>query len=258
MKAFTSILILISMLFTVFAQDDDAWKRLLSKETYKNDKGVLPYRLYVPDSIIPDQKPAFVLFLHGAGERGDDNELQLSHGVKEFMADDIRSEYYFILIAPQCPESARWVEVDWSMPSHRMPAISLPLSQTFSLMDSLISAYNVDTNQVYVTGLSMGGFGTWDALCRRPTFFAAAMPVCGGGDETLAGTIAHIPVRAFHGNLDHLIIPARTINMVNAINLNGGHAQAILFNDVGHLCWDRVYKNHDNIRWLLSNWKQTE
>jgi len=256
MKALTVILLLFSLCITGTAQNDNAWKRLLSKETYVNVQGVLPYRLYVPDSIIPGQKPAFVLFLHGAGERGDDNELQLLHGVKEFMSEDIRTEYYFILIAPQCPESARWVEVDWSMPSHKMPRISMPLSQTFSLMDSLISAYNVDTNQIYVTGLSMGGFGAWDALCRRPGFFAAAMPVCGGGDETQAGLIAHTPIRAFHGKLDHLVIPGRTLNMVNAVNLNGGKAEAIIFGDIGHLCWNRVYQNHDNIHWLFSNWKQ--
>ena len=255
MKSITVFLLLFSLFFAASAQEDDAWKNLLSKETFTTTQGVLPYRMYVPDSILPGQKPAFVLFLHGAGERGTDNELQLLHGVKEFMAEDIRSEYYFILIAPQCPESARWVEVDWTKPSHKMPPISVPLKQTFALMDSLTAAYNVDTNQIYVTGLSMGGFGTWDALCRRPHYFAAAMPVCGGGDETLAGTIAHVPVRAFHGKLDHLVIPARTTNMVNAINLNGGHAQAIIFGDVGHLCWNRVYQNHDNIHWLFSNWK---
>lgn len=255
MKLLIIFLLAISVSLSVSAQDNDSWKTLLSKESYSDAQGILPYRLYVPDSIIPGQKPAFVLFLHGAGERGTDNKLQLLHAVKEFMAEDIRNEYYFILLAPQCPESARWVEVDWTMPSHRMPRISIPLKQTFALMDSLTNAYVVDTNQIYVTGLSMGGFGTWDAICRRPDYFAAAMPVCGGGDETVAGTIAQVPIRAFHGKLDHLVIPARTLNMVNAVNLNGGHAQAIIFDDLGHLCWNRVYENHDNIHWLFSHWK---
>ncbi|MBN2727947.1 MAG: prolyl oligopeptidase family serine peptidase [Bacteroidales bacterium] len=255
MKKFLIFCIAVLTFHGLSGQNDE-WKNLLSKESYSDSLGTLPYRLYIPAQILPDQKPAFVLFLHGAGERGTDNELQLTHGVKEFMAEDIRGEYNFILLAPQCPESARWTEVDWTKASSKMPPrISIPLQESFELMDSLIEEYNVDPQQIYITGLSMGGFGTWDAICRRPDFFAAAMPVCGGGDESKAGLIAHIPIRAFHGKLDHLVLPARSINMVNAIRLNGGNAEIILFDDLGHLCWDRVYQNHDNIHWLFSNWK---
>ena len=236
--------------FQANAQKD--WKSLMLRATYVTKQGVLPYRMYVPDSIGPDEKLPLVLFLHGAGERGDDNESQLTNGVRHFMNDSIRQQFRCIILAPQCPLSARWVEVDWSMPSHKMPPrISVPLNQTFALVDSLKMVLSVDTMRIYVTGLSMGGFGTWDAIARRPDFFAAAMPVCGGGDESTACLMENIPVKAFHGKLDHLVIPARSANMVNAVNQCGGKADCILFPKLGHLCWEQVYSNVENIQWLF-------
>ncbi len=252
MKLSIFIILIFSWFFYGFSQD--SWTKLLKAEVFHTSKGDLPYRIYIPKEIKEGQSLAFVFFLHGAGERGNDNKTQLLHGVKYFMEDNIRNDYYFILIAPQCPESARWVEVDWSKPSHKMPArISVPLKQSFQLIDSLILVHNVDTNRIYITGLSMGGFGVWDALERKPKFFAAAMPICGGGDESKAGLLIDIPIKAFHGNLDHLVIPERTTNMVNAIRLNGGIAEATIFNNYGHLCWNKVYSDSINIKWLFSN-----
>jgi len=179
------------------------------------------------------------------------------NGVKHFMNDSIRQQFRCIILAPQCPLNARWVEVDWSMPSHKMPVhISTPLQQTFALLDSLILVLPVDTCRLYVTGLSMGGFGTWDALARRPDFFAAALPVCGGGDEGTACRMEKIPIRAYHGKLDHLVVPARTINMVSAVNQCGGDAECIIFPGLGHLCWEQVYSNVENIRWLFLQKRQ--
>lgn len=255
-----ALLILLSFLlsvasFRVAAQDE--WKDLMTRGVFTNKRGGLPYRLYVPDSIGVDEQLPFVLFLHGAGERGDDNESQLFNGVKHFMNDSIRRQFRCIILAPQCPQNARWVEVDWSMPSHIMPPhISVPLGQTFELMDSLIKNLPVDTLRIYVTGLSMGGFGTWDAMARRPGFFAAAMPVCGGGDENTACLMDSVPIRAFHGKLDHLVTPDRSTNMVNAVNQCGGKAEFILFPKLGHLCWEQVYSNVENIRWLFLQKRQ--
>ncbi|PKP04701.1 MAG: phospholipase [Bacteroidetes bacterium HGW-Bacteroidetes-6] len=233
------------------------WQSFLSKEKFVYKGNIQPYRLYLPDSIQPDEKLPLILFLHGAGERGNDNQTQLLHGVSHFMDVQIRNEYRFILIAPQCPEDARWVEVDWTLASHKMPArISVPLELSFALIDSLMSVYPVDSNRVYVTGLSMGGFGTWDAMQRRPGFFAASMPVCGGGDETQACAIIATPIKAFHGKLDHLVMPARTINMVNAVNQCGGGAECVLFPNLGHLCWEQVYSNVENLRWMFAQKRQ--
>ncbi len=239
---------LMAVSFHVFSQDN--WKNLMERKTFVSNNVILPYRIYIPDTI--EQDIPLLLFLHGAGERGNDNESQLTNGIKHFMNDSIRRIYPCIIVAPQCPQDARWVEVDWSKPSHKAPAqASVPLSQTFMLLDSLIRLLPVDTSRIYVTGLSMGGFGTWDAIERRPDFFAAAMPVCGGGDETQACLLINTPIKAFHGKFDHLVIPARTVNMVNAVNQCGGKAEFYLFPKLGHLCWEQVYSNVENIKWLF-------
>jgi len=251
-RAVKIFLIFCFIIIFVPGQCQSDWKKESETATYANTKGTLPYRIFIPDSISNNEKIPLVLFLHGAGERGDDNESPLLQGVKYFMNDTIRKQFPCILLVPQCPVSARWVEVDWSRPSHKMPLISIPLQQVFELIDSLILVLPVDTERIYITGLSMGGFGTWDALARRPGFFAAAMPVCGGGDEATAFLMTQTPIRAFHGNLDHLVIPARTINMVKAVNEAGGQAEYTLFPNLGHLCWDKVYSDVENIRWLFS------
>lgn len=247
----------VSILLSVGVSAQNDWKKLLSKQTFVHKGHTQPYRLYLPDSIRPDENLPLVLFLHGAGERGNDNETQLLHGVNHFMDANFRKEYRFILVAPQCPEDARWVEVDWTLASHKMPVrISVPLELSFALIDSIIKLLPVDSNRVYITGLSMGGFGTWDAMQRRPGFFAAAMPICGGGDLGQACSMVGTPIRAFHGKLDHLVIPARTINMVNAVNQCGGSAECVIFPNLGHLCWEQVYSNVENLRWLFAQKRQ--
>ena len=254
---FVTLLCFLFVASSFYAMSQNEWKKQMLPETYTTNQGVLPYRLFVPDFIGSDEKLPLVLFLHGAGERGNDNESQLNNGVRHFMNDSVRQQYPCIILVPQCPLNARWVEVDWSMPSHKIPSrISVPLNQTFALMDSLIMVLPIDTERIYITGLSMGGFGTWDALARRPEFFAAAMPVCGGGDESTACLMVNIPIKAFHGKLDHLVVPARTTNMVNAVNQCSGKADYILFPKLGHLCWEQVYSNVENIHWLFLQKRQ--
>lgn len=232
-----------------------AWEALFAKKTFSSASGKLPFRLYVPDSI--NENLPLLVFLHGAGERGTDNEKQLLHGVKYFMLDSIKEQYKCIIVAPQCPENKRWVEVDWKLQKHIIPEnISTPLNLTFLMLDSLIKEYPIDTDRIYITGISMGGFGTWDAMARRPDFFAAAMPVCGGGDENTACLLKNIPIKAFHGKLDKLVVPARTTNMVNAIKKCNGNAESLIFANLGHFCWDNVYSNVENIRWLFTQKKQ--
>lgn len=222
--------------------------------TFQKNGYTLPYRLFVPrnDSV----RYPLILFLHGAGERGTDNSAQLTHA-HYFFKPEIIKQKPFIFLAPQCPLNERWVEVSWNLPAHTMPAEpSRVLQATFDLLDSLIKVLPVDSHKIYITGLSMGGFGTWDALCRRPDFFAAAMPVCGGGDEKKACQLTHIPIKAFHGSEDKVVIPLRSINMVNAIRKCGGTlAEYIIFNGIGHDSWKFAYGDIHNIFWLLEQKK---
>ncbi len=202
------------------------------------------------------QKYPLILFLHGAGERGNDNKLQLTHIDKVFCTDEFREKYPCFIIIPQCPEENRWVEVDWNLPSHIQPEkMSSPMKLTVSLLYSTMMHYNIDTQRIYVLGLSMGGYGTWDLITRFPYLFAAAVPVCGGGDETKASKIVDVPVWAFHGAIDKVVPVERTRNMINAIKQNGGTPKYTEYPDLGHLCWNEAFATDELWQWLFSQSK---
>lgn len=243
------------LLLCIFANAQNEWKADFIKGVKIEGKDTLAYRYYRP--IVNDgTKFPLVIFLHGAGERGTDNENQLFHGVKYFMADSALSKYPCAIFAPQCPKSKRWVETDWKLLKHTMPAIpSDPMAQVFEIIDSLKNLPYIDSNRIYITGLSMGGYGTWDAIQRRPGFFAAAVPICGGGDEALAPKIKNVPIWAFHGNLDKLVKPERTRNMVAGIKAAGGKPNATYF-ELGHLCWDAAYSTPGLLKWMFSQTKK--
>ena len=177
---------------------------MLEKRIYTDADGkTLPYRLLKPINYNQDEQYPLILFLHGAGERGDDNDKQLVHGVPEFLTPYNRKEYPCFLIAPQCLEGKKWVEVDWSAESSKQPKEpSEPMRLTLGLIDQIRNDYSIDAKRIYATGLSMGGFGVWDVMARKPDLFAAAVPVCGGADEATAAKIAKIPLWAFHGAKD--------------------------------------------------------
>lgn len=199
---------------------------------------------------------AVILFLHGAGERGSDNNAQLTVALPKLVKSlEAIHEEHFLILAPQCPVDQKWVDTDWTLPSHKMkPEISPVLANVLHVLDSVIqSRPAIDPNCQYVTGISMGGFGTWELIQRFPQRFAAAIPVCGGGDTTLAAQLVNMPIWAFHGKKDKLVIPARTTDMISAITKRGGHPKQTLFDNLGHLCWDSVYKDPNVVRWLFCN-----
>lgn len=229
------------------------WRTLLSKETFTSVGNSLPYRLMKPAKEEKDTVYPLVIFLHGAGERGTENETPLVHGVKEFAKPSAREQFPCFLIAPQCPEGKRWVEVDWSARSHTMPKTpSDPMKLLLGLIDSLEKTLPIDKSRIYVTGLSMGGYGTWDLISRRPERFAAAVPVCGGGDEGQAANAAKVPVWAFHGGKDGVVIPERSRNMVEALKTSGATPKYTEYPEVGHDSWNKAYADPEMMKWLFS------
>jgi predicted peptidase len=226
----------------------------LEKRVYQEASGkTLPYRLLAPAKLEPGRQYPLVLFLHGAGERGTDNERQLVHGVAAFASAEARRQYPCYLVAPQCPAGARWVEVDWGAEAHRQPAApSEPLRLTLALLEALAKELPLDRRRVYVTGLSMGGFGTWDILSRRPELFAAAVPICGGGDEATVERIAKIPVWVFHGATDGVVRPSRSRNMVAALRKAGGEPKYTEYPKEGHASWGPAYRDPELLRWLFA------
>ncbi|MCL4202768.1 MAG: prolyl oligopeptidase family serine peptidase [Pirellulaceae bacterium] len=225
------------------------------------DGGRLPYRLLkpwefaaLPPGAAPNaQQYPLLVFLHGAGERGQDNRCQLVHGMNEFASDEIMARYPCFVAAPQCPADQQWVDTPWSADSHRMADEPTPvLRWTLELIDHLAERYPVDPRRIYLSGLSMGGFGVWELLARRPRQFAAAVIICGGGDPATAPVIAHVPVWAFHGDSDPAVKPQRSRDMVRAIEQAGGSPKHTEYLDTGHDSWSVTYRDPRMYAWLFA------
>ncbi len=254
-KLISSILLLLPLALAPAATAQEVNVDLvLVKKTFTDAQGkTLPYRFLAPEKIEPGQTYPLGVFLHGAGERGNDNTKQLIHGVREFAKPENRKDHPCFLIAPQCPEGSRWVEVDWGAASHTMPQTpSEPARLTLELIESLRKDLPIDSKRIYVTGLSMGGFGTWDLLARRPSLFAAAVPICGGADEATAASIATVPIWVFHGDKDGAVQVQRSRNMVAALKKAKGEPKYTEYAGVGHDSWTETYKNPELFKWLFA------
>jgi predicted peptidase len=225
----------------------------LEKHVFADGANKLPYRLLKPVKVEEDMKYPLVIFLHGAGERGSDNEKQLVHGVPRFASVENRQKHPCFLIAPQCPEGKKWVEVDWSADTHTQPKDPGEVGRlTLALIEKAMKDLPVDPKRVYLTGLSMGGYGTWDFVARRPELFAAAAPVCGGADEATATKIKDIPIWAFHGAKDTAVKPARSRNIIAALKKAGGQPKYTEYPNVGHNSWDNAYSDPEFFKWLFA------
>lgn len=234
------------------ADSSDPAQLFEAREFVGENEKVLRYRLLKPIDFNPNKRYPLVVFLHGAGERGDDNTAQLKHGMVEFCKPERRRAFGCYVLAPQCPQEERWADIDWTQPTVQQPdEASDSMQLLFSVIDSMLEDAAVDKNRIYITGLSMGGYGTWDAIARRPDFFAAAMPICGGGDPSTAEKIKHVPIACFHGGADDVVVPEKSRVIVQAIREAGGEPQYTEYPDVGHDSWTQTYSNEDNLRWLF-------
>jgi predicted peptidase len=229
-------------------------QELTTPEVFKTPSGeTLNYRLYLPKNIPADKKLPIVLFLHGAGERGNDNVSQLKHGVLSLIRYGTATNDPAILIVPQCPNGMQWVSVPWAAKSHSMPAQpSQPMNLALALLREKLKTLPVDLQRVYVTGVSMGGYGTWDAIQREPTLFAAAIPICGGGDTACAPAIRHIPVWIFHGDKDGAVPVERSRDMFKALKACGSTAQYREYPGAGHDVWTRTYNDSSVLAWFFA------
>lgn len=217
----------------------------------------LPYLLYRSKQIdTTAQTLPLVIFLHGAGERGNDNRAQLKHCVSFFLDDTITSRYPFLLLLPQCPAEKRWVNTDWSLPEHQMESEpTAELLGVIHLVDSLIECGAADSTRVYLCGISMGGFGVWDALQRWPDKFAAAIPICGGGDPAYVNRLTDVSIYIFHGMLDGIVMPSRSTQMYNALKAAGNEALFVTYPDLAHNCWNEAFSTPGLFQWLFSKKK---
>ena len=250
------------------AADSPDPRSRLEKRVYRNAEGEsLPYRLFVPRNYDPGKKYPIILFLHGAGERGDDNEAQLKHaGVLRLVSDETAAKHPCFLVAPQCPEKDWWggssrgrkgpAKSAEKSPAKSPDEPSKAMRLTMALLDALDKEYSIDPARRYVTGLSMGGYGSFYLCARRPKDFAAAMPICGGGDVAKAKDMAKIAFWIFHGDADPVVQPDLSRKMVAALKEAGAKVKYTEYPGVGHDSWTPAYKEPDLVDWLFSQCRE--
>jgi predicted peptidase len=239
------------LIATQMAMADD-FRSLLEQREFNCEDGRLLYRLMKPENYDAKEKYPLVIFLHGMGERGDDNDKQLIHGVAEFAKAENRKKYPCFLMAPQCPVTTTWADFGNQFKKEPTSAMKLLLEA----IPALVKEFSIDDRRVYITGLSMGGFGTWDAIARKPDLFAAAVPICGGGDAKTAESIARIPIWVFHGGKDPVVKPERSRSMVEALKNAGGEPKYTEYANEGHASWVPAYKDADMFAWLFAQKKK--
>lgn len=243
MKKVVALTLLAALCFPVLissAQDlkPEPGKLVPSSSSFKlnddDEATEIRYFVFVPENYDGEKKLPLMLFLHGAGERGDDLEVVKKWGPPKIASSD--SSFPFILISPQCPKEQRW---NPKLLAH--------------LVDEVAGELSVDKSRMYCTGLSMGGYGTWAMLAEYPNLFAAAIPVCGGGDPNSVRKFTHVPVWAFHGDADETVPVERSQQMVEAIKAAGGSVKYTEYEGVGHNSWSQAYSTKEIYSWLMEH-----
>lgn len=216
---------------TVGNQSPDKFEMEIKKKIKVN------YLLYLPVDYEKETKEyPLMLFLHGAGERGNNLQKVAIHGPTKLIKQG--KKFPFIIVSPQCPEN-KWWDIE-----------SLDL-----LLKDISKQYRVDKKRIYLTGLSMGGYGTWAMALEYPHRFAAIAPICGGGNPVIAGTIKHLPTWVFHGAKDEVVPLKNSQDMVDALKEAGGDVKFTVYPDAGHDSWTETYDNPELYEWFLSHSK---
>jgi len=239
----------------LYAQSFDSYE----KHWYIKNNDTLPYRLLLPQGYQKGKKYPLVIFLHGAGERGNDNEKQLTHGGALFIKEENRKNYPAIVIFPQCSQRSYWSNVKIAgSGSNRVFEFAnggtptFPMQLLIELMADLRSRYGIRQQQVYIMGLSMGGMGTFELVNRLPQTFAAAIPICGGASTATAPNLKGTKWWVFHGGKDDIVLPRYSEEMVAAMKKNKVHVKFTLFPEANHNSWDATFAEPGLLNWLFS------
>ena len=256
MKYFT-LLFCLSLIGNLNSQNLE----LYEKETFIFKNDTLHYRILKPLNYDLNKQYPVHLFLHGAGERGNDNISQLTQGGKLFLKKENREKYNSWVIFPQCSENDRWPSLKsdtWNKVfNNKITKPNKSLGLVIKLMDEFIEKKQVDKQKIYVGGLSMGGMGTFEILYRRPNMFAAATPICGNGSKKLASFYAEkVPIWIFHGSDDKVVSPKHSLEIAKAIIVSGGSPKMTLYEKTGHDSWTNAFAEKDFIKWVHSKLKK--
>ena len=256
-----SLFILTAISYSVsYAQNNT----LFAKKLFIQKTDTLPYRILLPDNYKPENKYPLIIFLHGSGERGNDNEKQLIHGAELFLRDSIRKKYPAIVVFPQCNENSYWSNVNivtdtvngkriFQFSVNSKPTVAMKL--LLNLMDDLRHKYSIQKKKIYITGLSMGGMGAFEMVRRKPNLFAAAMPICGAANPATAKDILKTKWWIFHGEKDDVVNPQYSKDMANAILNEGGSAILTIYPNANHNSWDSAFAENNFMQWMFGNHK---
>ncbi|MDN3670238.1 prolyl oligopeptidase family serine peptidase [Echinicola jeungdonensis] len=245
-----------------FGQDKD----LFQKKTFQFSNGdSLLYRILFPKDYEKGKEFPLVLFLHGAGERGNDNEKQLIHGASLFLEEENREKFPAIVVFPQCPEDQYWIDIsirselrgkgdpDFDQTKN---APSEELTMVNKLVEHLVKNEKVNKKRLYLMGLSMGGFGTFETLGRWPKKYAAAVAICGGGNLSLTKKYAkNTAVWIAHGAKDDIVPIELSEKIYNQLKDQGAEVMFTVYPDANHNSWDPTFENPALLPWLFSHKK---
>lgn len=257
LSATIALLLAMPLAFAFDPGNDVQTTELFEARIYKSADGggSIPYRLRMPlNWDTSAERLPLVLFLHGAGERGSDNASQLTWGGR-MLGRGFQAKHPCFVVAPQCPPGRQWVDTPWTTGSYSTRAVkeSDELRMAVEIVRGVMKEFgnSIDPDRVYVMGLSMGGYGTWDAVTRHPDLFAAAVPICGGGDPGMAGAIK-APVWAFHGGADTVVPPRASREMIDALKKSGAEPKYTEYEGVGHNSWVNAWAEKDLGDWLFA------
>lgn len=245
--------------FPANAQDSELFER----KEYIIASDTLRYRILYPHNFSEKKEYPLVIVLHGAGERGRDNEAQLLHGSSLFINDSIRKDFPAVVIFPQVEPGDYWAQVDVERDSipykfnfnyDAAPTKAMRLLMSFS--EELAAEKYIDTSRIYVGGLSMGGMGTFEIIYRKPEFFVAAFAICGGANPAVVQSYPEgFNIWIFHGEKDEVVPAEFSKMMAREINSSGGNAKLSLYPDKSHNSWESAFSEPHLLPWLFSHFK---
>lgn len=258
MKTLFISISLIILALSSTAQNTDEYKA----ETFIQGKDTLQYRILMPVNFNPEMEYPVVFVLHGSGERGNDNQAQLTHGSKLFLDSAVREKFPAIIVFPQCPANTYWSNVDIPTVNGKRtfrflkggkPTVAMKL--LIGLVEDFDDRPYTDDDRLYVGGLSMGGMGTLEILRRMKGEFAAAFPICGGDNPENVKKYKRVPLWLFHGAKDDIVPPENSQIIVDALKAKGADVKFSLYPEANHNSWDRAFAEPQLLPWLFSHRK---
>ncbi|MDR3350433.1 MAG: dienelactone hydrolase family protein [Prevotellaceae bacterium] len=258
MKRHALLLFFLLAAYCLSAQD----LSLYQKHLFISGTDTIPYRLLLPEGYDAGREYPLLLFLHGAGERGNDNEKQLTHGGAFFVSEDVRRDYPCILLAPQCPKADYWSNVEIITGSKRAFRFrengepTRALATVMKLLHEISDQYAVDKSRIYAGGLSMGGMGTFEIVRRNPGIFAAAFPLCGGAHTATVKDLKNTAWWIFHGAKDDVVSSSHSQDMFLSLQAAGATVGFTLYPHANHNCWDAAFAEPELLKWLFNQRKK--